>query len=195
MGPMSSRHAAEGAQMVRVGIRRFILAAMAAASVVAAASVAAPAAVATTSASAATTKPAAAVNWPTVRANAKGERVRTIQLLLNQRGFTTPIDGVYGQDTATAVGRFQKAAKLSVDGTVGPATWQKLVITVRRGSVSNAVLAVERWLRFVYGYRGVTVDRIFGPGTEAAVKNVQFNHRLRVDGIVGTATWKVIVAG
>jgi peptidoglycan hydrolase-like protein with peptidoglycan-binding domain len=165
---------------------------------IAAACVAAPAAVATASAGAATGKQAAqaaAVNWPTVRANAKGERVRTIQLLLNQRGFTTPIDGVYGQDTATAVGRFQKAAKLNPDGTVGASTWQKLVITVRRGSVSNAVLAVERWLRLVYRYKGVIVDRIFGPRTQAAVKNVQFNHRLRADGIVGANTWKVIVAG
>lgn len=172
--------------------RRFILAA------IAASMVAASAAMATAGASAATGKPAAqaaAVNWPTVRANAKGERVRTIELLLNQRGFSVPVDGVYGQDTATAVGRFQKAAGLKQDGTVGAATWQKLVITVRRGSKSNAVLAVERWLRLVYGYRSVIVDRDFGPRTAAAVRNVQFNHRLRVDGIVGAATWKVIVAG
>jgi peptidoglycan hydrolase-like protein with peptidoglycan-binding domain len=178
--------------MVRLVIRRLILAA------IATASVGAPAAFATAPASAATGKPAArpaVVNWPTVRENAKGERVRTIELLLNQRGFPVPVDGVYGQDTATAVGRFQMAANLKADGIVGPATWQKLVITVGRGSRSNAVLAVERWLRYVYGYRSVIVDRIFGPRTEAAVRNVQFNHRLRVDGIVGPATWKVIVAG
>lgn len=178
--------------MVRAGIRRLILAAMAAAFI------AAPAAVATASASAATGKPAAkapAVNWPTVGANAKGERVRTIELLLNQRGYSVPVDGVYGQDTATAVGRFQKANNVKVDGTVGGATWPKLVVTVKRGSKSNAVLAVERWLRLVYRYRAVTVDRIFGPKTEAAVRNVQFNHRLRVDGIVGASTWKVILTG
>jgi hypothetical protein len=29
----------------------------------------------------------AVINWPTVGANAKGERVRTIELPLNQRGF------------------------------------------------------------------------------------------------------------
>jgi peptidoglycan hydrolase-like protein with peptidoglycan-binding domain len=57
------------------------------------------------------------------------------------------------------------------------------------------VLAVERWLRFVYGYKSVIVDRDFGPRTEAVVRNVQFNHGLRIDGVVGAATWKVIVAG
>lgn len=178
--------------MVRAVIRRLILAAMAAAFV------AAPAALASASASAAAAKPAAnaaAVNWPTVRPGTKGERVRTIQLLLGQRGYRLTVDGVYGASTTTAVKAFQKAIKVSADGRVGPSTWPKLVIAVKRGSKSNAVLAVERWLRLVYGYRSVTVDRDFGPKTDAAVRNVQFNHGLRVDGIVGASTWKVILTG
>jgi peptidoglycan hydrolase-like protein with peptidoglycan-binding domain len=170
--------------MLREGLRRLMLAA------ITAAVVAMPAAVATSTASA-----NAVINWPTVRANAKGERVRTIELLLNQRGFRVPVDGVYGQDTATAVGKFQKAAKLKPNGTVGPATWRKLIITVKRGSKGNAVLAVERWLRYVYGYKSVIVDRDFGPRTQAAVKSFQSFRGLKADGIVGADTWQLLVLG
>ena len=177
--------------MVRVVIRRLMLAA------IAASLVGVPTVFATASAGAAT-KPAAqaaAVSWPTVRPGAKGERVRTIQLLLNQRGYALAVDGVYGSSTTNAVKAFQKVIKVSADGRVGPSTWPKLVIAIKRGSKDNAVLAVERWLRFVYGYKSVTVDQDFGPRTDAAVRNVQFNHRLRVDGVVGASTWQVIVAG
>jgi len=69
----------------------------------------------------AATKPAAqaaAVSWPTVRPGAKGERVRTIQLLLNQRGYPVAVDGVYGSSTTNAVKAFQKVIKVSADGRV-----------------------------------------------------------------------------
>ncbi len=36
--------------------------------------------------------------------------------------------------------------------------------------------------------RDVQIDRIFGPGTEAAVKDFQTQEGLVVDGIVGAAT-------
>ncbi|WP_255398296.1 peptidoglycan-binding domain-containing protein [Salirhabdus sp. Marseille-P4669] len=38
----------------------------------------------------------------------------------------------------------------------------------------------------------VTVDGIFGPITESAVKNYQRRHGLTVDGIVGPLTWEVL---
>jgi peptidoglycan hydrolase-like protein with peptidoglycan-binding domain len=176
--------------MVRVFRRTFLLAA------IAASIVAVPAAVATSPAAAATARPAnAVIQWPTIRQGTRGEVVRTIQLLLNQRGFRVGVDGVYGKATSNAVKAFQRSRKVSVDGSVGPATWPKLVITVKRGSRSDAVLAAERWLRYVYGYRSVDVDRIFGPRTEAAVKSFQSFRGLQVSGVVGNFTWQLLVLG
>lgn len=41
----------------------------------------------------------------------------------------------------------------------------------------------------------VTIDGVFGPGTESAVKNQQAAFGLTQDGIVGQATWTALVAG
>lgn len=173
-------------------MRRLILAAISAALVVV------PAGLATAGASAATSGPAAAsaaaVNWPTVRQGAKGERVRTIQYLLTARGFPEPADGIYGKDTTATVKRFQKANKLPADGSVGPKTWPKLVVTISRGSRGSAVTALQRQLRFTFGYKSVTVDGTFGKTTQAAVKSFQSKRGLRADGIVGQATWMAIVS-
>ena len=173
-------------------MRRFTVAAISAALAVA------PAGLATAGASAASSgpaaAPAAAVNWPTVRQGAKGERVRTIQYLLTARGFREPADGVYGRDTTATVKRFQNFNKLPADGSVGPKTWPKLVVTLRQGSRGAAVTALQRQLRFTFGYRSVVVDGSFGKTTLAAVKSFQAKKKLKADGIVGQSTWKALVS-
>jgi peptidoglycan hydrolase-like protein with peptidoglycan-binding domain len=157
-----------------------------------------PAGLATAGASAATSGTAAAhataVNWPTVRHGATGERVRTIQYLLTARGFREPADGIYGKDTTATVKRFQKAHQLVADGSVGPKTWAKLVVEVRRGSKGSAVRALQRELRFRFGYKSVVVDGSFGARTQSAVKSFQRRNGLRADGIVGHGTWKALVS-
>ena len=153
------------------------------------------AAVVVVTAGLATAASGATRNWPIIRPGARGENVRTIQYMLDQRGYRVAIDGKYGSTTTAAVKLFQRAVRLSADGHVGPVTWPKLVVTVRRGSRGFAVLAFERQLRLRYGYRSVSVDGFFGPKDQVAIRNVQSNHGLRVDGIVGVATWKAIVVG
>lgn len=134
-----------------------------------------------------------AASWPTVRKGARGETVRTIQYLLTARGFREPVDGIYGKDTTATVKRFQKANKLSQDGSVGPKTWPKLIVTVKQGSRGSAVRAVQSQLRNRFGYKSVAVDGVFGKATAAAVKNFQSKKKLKVDGIVGSATWMALV--
>jgi peptidoglycan hydrolase-like protein with peptidoglycan-binding domain len=50
-------------------------------------------------------------------------------------------------------------------------------------------------LQYLLGARGhpVTVDGIFGPKTDAAVRAFQQSRQLTVDGIVGPKTWSALV--
>lgn len=52
--------------------------------------------------------------------------VRTLQTLLTRWGASVAEDGVYGAETDAAVRRFQQQSGLSVDGVVGPKTWELL---------------------------------------------------------------------
>lgn len=69
--------------------------------------------------------------WPvlvvTVRSGNTGEAVRAVQSQLSSRGYSLTIDGVFGSQTDSAVRSFQSSRGISVDGVVGPVTWQNLV--------------------------------------------------------------------
>ena len=59
----------------------------------------------------------------------RGEDVRRLQKLLNARGLCPQpivLDGVFGPTTLEAVKKFQRQAKLPVDGIVGGKTWDRL---------------------------------------------------------------------
>ncbi|HUY49561.1 MAG TPA: peptidoglycan-binding protein [Streptosporangiaceae bacterium] len=138
----------------------------------------------------------AALTWPIVRQGAVGERVITIQYLLNQRiNARLVVDGKFGPATDAAVRAFQRRNRLVADGIVGNATWSKLVVTVRKGSKGGAVRAVQHQLRYAYGHKSVSVDGDFGAKTVNAVKVFQKNHKIVADGIVGVVTWNAMVRG
>lgn len=66
-------------------------------------------------------------NVPTLRRGASGERVKWLQLMLNEEmGAGLDPDGVFGAKTEAAVKAFQKAHGLAVDGVCGPLTWAAL---------------------------------------------------------------------
>lgn len=131
-------------------------------------------------------------SWPLVRRGDTGERVRTVQYLLRQAGYSVSADGVFGSGTESAVRSFQQARGLAVDGVVGTATWERLAVTVRRGSTGDAVRGCQSQLR-TRGY-AVTVDGVFGSGTESAVRSFQQSNGLSADGVVGLDTWSKLVA-
>lgn len=54
---------------------------------------------------------------------------------------------------------------------------------LKRGHNGDLVEAIQEKL-------GLRIDGVFGPATEAAVKNFQINKGLKGDGIVGPMTWK-----
>jgi peptidoglycan hydrolase-like protein with peptidoglycan-binding domain len=131
--------------------------------------------------------------WPVVRPGVRGERVVAIQYLLRAHRFYVPVTGYYGRLTANAVVRFQRSRGLFADAIVGPATWSRLIITLRKGNRGDAVFALQHSLRYGYKYR-IRVDGVFGNETRAAVILFQLRFRLQPDGIVGPVTWRYLMA-
>jgi peptidoglycan hydrolase-like protein with peptidoglycan-binding domain len=66
---------------------------------------------------------------------------------------------------------------------------------LRRGQHTGEppVFRLQFMLNFVKGVDDLEVDGIFGPRTEAAVRDFQRNENLSVDGIVGRQTWTALL--
>lgn len=137
--------------------------------------------------------------FPLVEDGDKNHPVQTLQHLLRARKGTVTVDGIFGPRTEAAVRIFQKGKGLTVDGRVGPATWGALVIQVSPGSTGDAVRGVQEEFQFrnLSGDpgKGVQVDGVFGPKTEAAVRGFQQALGLAADGIVGPLTWRALISG
>ena len=64
---------------------------------------------------------------PVLRLGARGEAVKELQKKLKEAGvYPYAVDGLFGQQTLSAVKSFQLQQGLAVDGVVGPKTWEKL---------------------------------------------------------------------
>jgi peptidoglycan hydrolase-like protein with peptidoglycan-binding domain len=142
--------------------------------------------------------------WPLVQQGDQDHPVRTLQYLLRARGHTVTVDGIFGPRTDAAVRAFQQERSLAVDGIVGPHTWRALIVEVHKGSQGDAVRGVQEEFQFrnLSGdpSKGLQIDGIFGPKTDAAVRG--FQHAIAqdvpsmaVDGIVGPMTWQALVSG
>ena len=129
--------------------------------------------------------------WPLVKVGATSDtnfRVLPVQYLLRARGFDIEADGLYGPVTGEAVRQFDGANRaVYVSTTVGNLTWPALIVQIGRGDSGDAVRAVQSLLP------GLAVDGSFGAGTEAAVRTFQETFGLVADGIVGPATWHLLV--
>ena len=77
------------------------------------------------------TKPALVMyetELPLLKQGADGDCVKGMQLLLSGRDCPTGgCDGKFGPNTDTALRKFQKERKLTVDGKCGPETWKALI--------------------------------------------------------------------
>ncbi|MEW1892836.1 N-acetylmuramoyl-L-alanine amidase [Streptomyces sp. NBC_00523] len=135
--------------------------------------------------------PAPAV-WPVLSTGNTGERVRTLQLLLNGRGAALTADGDYGPATQAAVLAFQKKETATPDGVAGLQTWNQLASPARQGDSGTAVEAAQRQLA-AHGI-ATDVDGAFGPGTAASVARFQTTRSLPADGVVDARTWSRLVA-
>ncbi|SRR5579883_1958757 len=141
----------------------------------------------------------------------RGPSVTTLQDRLRAAGFfSRSSTGIYSTITESAVRQFQASRGLTVDGIAGPATQRALrgqsyssssgsyYQTVsygglRLGSTGPDVTALQQQLRNL-GY-GISVDGIFGPSTDSAVRQFQASNGLVADGIVGSATRNALYNG
>lgn len=140
-----------------------------------------------------------------------GPFVRDIQQELIKAGYRLPrfgADGKFGEETENAVMKFQRDNNLAVDGLVGPVTLNRLqevnhqrvsasdfplpTGVYRRGDQGNAVKQIQRALKQI-NFNPGSIDGIYGPNTEDAVKRFQSMYKaLADDGIYGPNTRKYI---
>jgi peptidoglycan hydrolase-like protein with peptidoglycan-binding domain len=106
---------------------------------------------------------------------------------------------VFGTTTETAVKAFQQARGITADGIVGKVTWINIdeadqsEPVLKIGSTGLPVRRAQKRMSLV-GYDVGGVDGRYGTHTEAAVKKLQQQRGLAVDGVVGLQTWSVIDA-
>ncbi len=67
--------------------------------------------------------------------------------------------------------------------------------TLRKGSKGNCVKKLQNTLQKKWGYNTGGVDGNFGTKTDASVRAFQKKKGLKVDGVVGSATWRVVRQG
>ena len=137
--------------------------------------------------------------FPLVRRGDNIFPVRPLQQLLRARNHPVAVDGNFGPNTETAVKAFQQSRGLAADGIVGPLTWGKLIVQVKKGSTGDAVRAVQEVIKFHDLSGGeappVQIDGIFGPRTDTFVRGFQTALGIASDGIVGPITWRALVSG
>ena len=121
-----------------------------------------------------------------------------LQVALREHGFYRgSIDGIAGPMTAQAVRAFQRKARITVDGVAGPQTrralgklgrplWGKRKV-LARGMVGWDVSVLEFFLARRNLGPGV-VDGRFTDRTASAVRRLQRQKNLVVDGVVGPQT-------
>ncbi|WP_272495808.1 peptidoglycan-binding domain-containing protein [Bacillus pinisoli] len=146
-----------------------------------------------------------------LREGDRGQFVREVQQDLIRAGFALPrygADGVFGEETETAVMRFQRRYGLVVDGLVGQNTLSKLnevlgasqpknefplpTGILRQGDEGTEVRQVQRALQQI-NFNPGAIDGIYGPNTEDAVRRFQSTYAaLANDGIYGPNTRKYI---
>lgn len=135
---------------------------------------------------------------PLLKRDAEGPMVRDLQESLKAHGFHPgPADGVFGAKTESALKAFQGEEGIAPDGVVGPETWRRLIFGEWRRPTLEAGLAgiPVRYLQFrldAFGYDIGVIDGIYDARTEAAVRRLQHDCKLKVDGVVDAVTWETV---
>lgn len=152
--------------------------------------------------------PVNAGNDDTLQKNDIGTSVTVVQKLLHDLGFKITADGIFGQETETAVKDFQKKHALQVTGIVTPevlgAMQEEAALPdiplkkftsgsfIKKGDSGTAVLMIQQSLNKNGAAPAIDEDGVFGSSTLSAVKAFQKKKNLQADGIVGPATFAAL---
>jgi peptidoglycan hydrolase-like protein with peptidoglycan-binding domain len=137
--------------------------------------------------------------------------VEYLQESLTKNRNPVDIDGIFGPDTQQAVINFQTKKGITVDGIVGPQTWNQLkacvsehaqlppcssLPTLERNDYQPAPDEYVTYLQQNLNKNGakLKIDGLFGKNTQQAVRNFQTQKGITVDGIVGPQTWSQLNA-
>lgn len=112
------------------------------------------------------------------------------------------VDGKFGANTTSAVKTFQTLVGISVDGKVGPTTWNYLYseysglfgegeiypgVSMKNGTQGGTIKSAQ--IRLKGTVPTLVADGKFGTKTTNATKTYQTINGLDVDGVIGKNTW------
>jgi len=157
-----------------------------------------------------------AYDRPKLKYGSHGYYVRSAQNYLISAGcLTGTADGLFGKATLSAVKTFQTINGLKADGIIGASTWAKLMgvplsqgaqgssdytdpstgatyKVLKRGDSGYAVKHLQELLVKAYLLDSADVDGKYGTKTETAVKQLQKEAGLKIDGKCGANTFAAL---
>ncbi|MBD2520713.1 N-acetylmuramoyl-L-alanine amidase [Nostoc sp. FACHB-973] len=112
--------------------------------------------------------------------------------ITDKNGQTLVEDGINGANTKSATEKFQTIIGVQPTGIADATTWNaiNIILAKRIIRLNHAGGEVVRYLQYRVG---VEVDGVYGPQTEAAIKNFQKQNGLEADGIVGPSSWQKLI--
>ncbi|MUH00420.1 peptidoglycan-binding protein [Scytonema sp. UIC 10036] len=127
------------------------------------------------------------------------DAINELQKRLHTQGFLANISGKFDAETEEAVKEFQRKNNLYVDGIVGALTWACLCypmiyrdMKILTPKLQESVNELQSILH-KEGFFKKEPYGVFDRQTERAVKHFQRTYGLKDDGIVGAATWAVLL--
>jgi peptidoglycan hydrolase-like protein with peptidoglycan-binding domain len=112
-----------------------------------------------------------------------GPAVAELQQVMTTLGYYSgSIDGIYGDATTEGVKAMQEDLGVTVDGIYGPQTHAAL------GDEAASIVTEVQTVLTEYGYYDGEIDGSYGPETQAAVKELQQDLGVTVDGRLGPET-------